>query len=80
VTSKVRKFYNTRLDQFLAREEVNLAELARLAGLSRQALGRIRAGRDGASEETIARLVLALRTLLRREVRATDLFDLGPSD
>jgi DNA-binding Xre family transcriptional regulator len=72
-----RIVYDTRLDQFLHQERVNLDELAEAASMSRQNLGRLRSGQTAARQDTIVRLVSALRRLLGKPVSASHLFYLG---
>lgn len=71
------KAYDTRLDRFLRREGLALDALAAAAGISRQNLGALRSGRGRPREDTIARLVVALRRMLNRRISANDLFYLG---
>jgi len=77
VNSKCRKFYDTRIDRFLVREGIGPAALARRAKISRQTVASIRAGTVDASEDTIVRLLLAVRHILKRQVKAEEMFDLG---
>jgi transcriptional regulator with XRE-family HTH domain len=72
-----RKVFDTRLDRFLDGENVDLALLARATGMSRQNLERLRQGKRNARQETIVRLVISLRRLLKEPVGASDLFYLG---
>jgi hypothetical protein len=72
-----RVAYPTRFDQFLVREHVNLDVLAALIQMTRQNLGRLRAGSQKPRQDTIARVVLALRQILGRPVAAAELFYLG---
>jgi transcriptional regulator with XRE-family HTH domain len=72
-----RTTYDTRFDRFLRAEDVDLDALAEAIRITRQNLNRIRAGRAKPRQETIARIVLALRRLLGRPVAASDLFYLG---
>ena len=69
--------YDTRFDQFLHREGVNLDDLAEALRTSRQNLGRLRSGQTNPRQDTIVRLVRALRRILARAVKASDLFYLG---
>ena len=72
-----RVVYQTRFDQFLVRENVNLELLASRIHMTRQNLGRLRAGLQKPRQDTIARIVLALRHILGRPVGATEVFYLG---
>ena len=72
-----RVVYDTRFDRFLDANNVDLDELAETIGTTRQNLGRPRAGTRSPGQETIVKLVLALRRLLNRPVAASDLFYLG---
>jgi DNA-binding Xre family transcriptional regulator len=73
-----RVVYDTRFDRFLAANDVDLDALAEAIGWTRQNLGRLRAGkRLSPRQDTIARIVLALRRLLKRSIAASDLFYLG---
>ena len=72
-----RVAYQTRFDQFLVRERVNLDLLASLIHMTRQNLGRLRAGSQKPRQDTIARIVIALRQILGRPVAAAELFYLG---
>ena len=67
----------TRLEGFLKMNGIKPAHLARESGYSRQHLLRLRGGRMEPTRTCIAALVTACRTLLRRHVYPTDLFDLG---
>jgi DNA-binding Xre family transcriptional regulator len=69
--------YDTRFDQFLHREQVKLDDLAEAARISRQNIGRLRSGETTPRQDTIARVVLALRSILSKSVKASDVFYLG---
>lgn len=71
-----RVVHDTRFDQFLYREGVNLDALAEALHMTRQNLAKLRQGRKP-RQDTIARIVLALRCLLGRPVKASELFYLG---
>jgi transcriptional regulator with XRE-family HTH domain len=71
-----RVIYDTRFDRFLYRENVNLDDLAEALGTTRQNLGKWREGRKP-RQDTIARVVLALRKVLQRPVNASEVFYLG---
>lgn len=77
--SKTRKTYDTPLDRFLVDEKVAPADVARAAGITRQALARIRSGTQEPTAATLAPIVRALRRLTGVPVRASALFDLGHS-
>lgn len=72
-----RVLFDTRFDRFLLAAGVNLDNFAAALGMSRVNLIRIRAGRQSPRQDTIARIVLALRRTLGRAVAASDLFYLG---
>jgi hypothetical protein len=52
------------------------ANLARVAYVSRQHLGRVRAGKDDPSRHVMVRLAMACTLILHRRVRMDELFDL----
>jgi transcriptional regulator with XRE-family HTH domain len=72
-----RRYYDTRFDRFLAAQGIDLEVLATLIGWTRQNLVRLRSGAQKPSQDTIAKIVLALRAILRRAVAASELFYLG---
>src|SRR5262245_19387434 len=65
----------SRLGSFLRDNRVKLVELARLAGVSRQRLYRLRFGLAEPTRPVMIWLTLALRRILQREVLVTELFD-----
>ncbi len=73
--SRVRKRYETRLDNLLRRLGVPAAAVAREAGITRQGLLRFRRG-QGISVSTVGLLVRALRRM-GHAVKASDIVDLG---
>ena len=74
--SRVGKSFNSRLDQTLQRLGALPTPVADEAKVSRQVVGRLRAGRDFPRVTTIAKLVRALRRM-GHDVSASDLFDVG---
>jgi DNA-binding phage protein len=72
--------YETRIDRFRARERIDLARWADLAGISRTQLGKYRSGRSQPRSTTIAVLVRAASSILGRPVRAVELYDLGEDE
>jgi transcriptional regulator with XRE-family HTH domain len=72
-----RVVYETRFDRFLAANDVDLDVLADEVGTTRQNLGRLRAGSRSPRQDTIAKIVIALRRMLGRSIAASDLFYLG---
>lgn len=75
-TARSRVVHDTRFDQFLYREGVNLDELADALKMTRQNLAKLREGRKP-RQDTIARIVLAVRRVLGRPIMASELFYLG---
>lgn len=76
-STRARKQFHTRLDQCLLREGVLPALLAREASVSRQNLLRKRCSTEaGMSVGFLHALVCAMRRL-GRDIRASDLIDLG---
>ena len=67
----------SRLGRFLRDNDVKQAELARLAGISRQHLYRLRFGLMEPKRPVMIWLTLACRRVLQREVLVTELFDFG---
>lgn len=66
----------SKLDKFLARYDVAPADLSRLSGCSRQHLLRLRKGTAEPTRPVMRALRIASGKLLRRRVRAEELFDL----
>ncbi len=71
-----RVFYDTRVDRFLRRENIDLDLFGEKAGMSRNNLGRLRAGQKP-RQDTVIRCVLAARDILKRAVAASEMFYLG---
>ena len=71
--------FDTRFDRFLHDNWVSPNRLAVAAGVTRPALHIYRAELRECRRYTIARLVLALRDITGKDVRASDLFYLGES-
>ena len=72
-----RKYFDTKLDRWMAANNVKPAQLARASRYSRQHLLRIRKAEMEPTRRLIKELVLACRKLTRKPVSASDLFDLG---
>jgi transcriptional regulator with XRE-family HTH domain len=72
----IRNLYDTRFDKCLVREGIRPSRLARTAGMSRLSILRKRAGRESPTVGVLARLVRAMR-IMGRDIRASDLFDVG---
>ena len=67
----------SRLGRFIRDNGVKPVELARLAGISRQHLYRLRFRLMEPERPVMIWLTLASRRVLQREVLATELFDFG---
>lgn len=65
----------TRLQSFLVTEGLTSAQLEKEAGISRQAMTKIRAGSD-VRRRTMLRILIAARTLTGRQVAVEELFEL----
>ena len=74
-----RKYFDTKLDRWMAANGVKPAHLARKAHYSRQHLLRIRKAEMEPTRRLIKELVLACRKLTAKPVGVSDLFDLGDS-
>ena len=74
-----RKYFDTKLDRWMAANGVKPAHLARESGYSRQHLLRIRRGDMEPTRRCIKAITASCRRLSARPVRASDLFDLGDS-
>lgn len=72
-----RRYYDTRLDRWMAANGVKPAHLARESGYSRQHLLRIRRGDMEPTRRCIKAITAGCRRLSAKPVRASDLFDLG---
>ena len=70
---------NTRLQSFLDAEGLTSARLESEAGISRQAMTKIRGGSD-VRRKTMIRILAAARRLTGRLVRMEELFDLDASE
>src|SRR5437868_4795381 len=71
-----RRYYDTRLDRWMAANEVKPAHLALESGYSRQHLLRIRRGDMEPTRRCIKAITAGCRRLSAKPVRASDLFDL----
>ena len=72
-----RVVYDTRFDRFLVAHDVDLDDLADALRTTRANLVRMRRGKHSAQQDTIAKTVLVLRSILGRAVAASDLYYLG---
>ena len=70
----------TRLAEFMVTNNISRMRLAVRAGVSVQHVGELKAGRSDPKRPTMVALARSARTLLRREVRVTELFDLGDGE
>jgi transcriptional regulator with XRE-family HTH domain len=68
----------TRLGEFISREDLGPARLARRAGISRQHLYRLRYGKQEPTRPMMVRLARASSGLLKRDVSVTELFEIEP--
>jgi DNA-binding phage protein len=66
----------TKLDAFLSIHRLKPARIARQSGCSRQHLYRLRAGTMEPTRPVIRALRLAAQCVLKRRVRAEELFEL----
>ena len=66
----------TRLDRFMKIRKVSPQKLAAVSGVTRQQIARIRKGARFRID-VMRRIVQGIRYLLREDVRASQLFDLG---
>ena len=69
-----------RLSRFIWRNGIVAVRLAETAGVSRQHLGRLCAGRADPTLSMMVWLTIAARRLLGRHVAVTELFDLGDGE
>jgi predicted transcriptional regulator len=76
VTNRTFKAHPTRIDEFPVCEGIDVTRWYTQAGLTRSFFNRIRAG-DDFSIDTLLRLVRAARDLTGKDVRASELADLG---
>jgi transcriptional regulator with XRE-family HTH domain len=65
-----------KLQQFLSEKGIRPAALARVSGISRQHLLRLRKGEMEPTRPAIVALARACQLLLHEQVRADELFDL----
>lgn len=65
-----------RLQDFMTKEHIKPAQLARVAFVSRQHLLRLRAGDDDPTRHVMVRLAMACTLILHRRVKLEELFDL----
>ena len=66
----------TRLERFIKLRKISPLKLALVGGLARQHLARIRGG-EGLRLAVLRRIVQGVRYLLREDIKASQLFDLG---
>ena len=71
--------YDTRIDRFRVAAGIDLVAWRDALNVSRSTLVKIRAGRD-VRVATLARLVRTARTLTGKNVRATDLYNVGEDE
>jgi predicted transcriptional regulator len=76
VANRTLKTYRTRIDQFRVREGIDVARWFTEAGITRSFFHRIRSGHDF-SIDTLLRLVRSARRITGKDVRASDLADIG---
>lgn len=69
--------YDTRCDQFRVREALLPAQWCAISDVSRSALFRLRSGRGSTRIDILARLVRGAAYLLARDVRASEIVDVG---
>jgi transcriptional regulator with XRE-family HTH domain len=70
----------TRLEEFIQTSGFMPTVLAKLAGISRQHLSRLRKGTAEPSRAVMVKLALAAGEMLRRRVFVVEMFDLGESE
>jgi transcriptional regulator with XRE-family HTH domain len=70
----------TRLAEFMAANDISRIRLAVRAGISVQHVGELKAGRSDPRRPTMNALARSARSILRRRVRVTELFDLGDGE
>jgi hypothetical protein len=70
----------TRLGRFLKNNRLKPYEVADVIGISRQHLYRLRYGASEPTRPVMIWTTIAVRRLLQRRVRLSDLFDLGDGD
>lgn len=81
MTTKFKpKTYMTRIDQFRVRENLDLRDWARTAGIHRTQLNRYRSDVAAASVSSLVKLVRAASQLLGRHVKASEIMDLGDDE
>ena len=71
------KTYDTRLDKFRVREGIAIEQWAEEAKMSRTQFNKYRANELQPRVSTLAKLARSGSRLLRRRVRASELYDLG---
>jgi predicted transcriptional regulator len=69
--------YDTRIDRFRRREGLTVEVWAEAAAMERNTLYRIRAGKHAPRASTLAQLVRAAAKLLQRNIKASEMYDLG---
>lgn len=74
------RVYETRFDNFRAKEGLRVYLWAREAGMKRTMLTKFRIGEGNPRSTTVIRLVAAAERLLGRAVRASELFDFGEDE
>ena len=70
----------TRFGEFLRENGVQPGVLADVTGISRQHIMRLRKGVSEPTRPTMIWLTIAVRRMLGRRVRITQLFDLGDGE
>ena len=70
----------TRFGEFLRDNNVQPGVLADVTGISRQHIMRLRRGEAEPTRPTMIWLTIAVRHMLGRRVRITQLFDLGDAE
>lgn len=69
--------YDTRIDRFRRREGLTVESWAAAAAMERNTLYRLRTGKHEPRASTLAQLVRAASELLQRNVKASEICDLG---
>ena len=70
----------TGLHTFLTDHGISTSELARLSGLSRQHIIRLKQGRGNPTERTMQRIAAAAAMKLQRSASVAEVFGLGLSE
>lgn len=72
--------YDTRLDRFRVREGIGIKQWADQAGLRRTTLNRYRSASEEPTADYLAKLVRSASRILRRPVKASEIYDLGEGE